>query len=69
MDATSSTVSLDFQSLVINRETKTLSVYKCLFCNKLLYGSSKILKCLHIICDFCMEKEKTDSGKLILMFN
>lgn len=48
---------------VNNDEIKTWSIHKCIFCNKLLDGKSKILVCLHLICINCVEKYTINSGK------
>lgn len=47
-------------------QTGNLSVHNCVFCNTLLDDKSKILKCLHIVCQKCLPKISNDSGNLIL---
>lgn len=42
------------------------SVQTCVFCNTFLDEKSKILKCLHIVCQKCLPKTSNDSGNLIL---
>lgn len=40
-------------------------VKKCVFCNAPLDGESKLLECLHVICNNCVIRKKIDSGKFI----
>lgn len=47
----------------INEKINIWSISKCIFCNNELKNtSSKILECLHTICDVCVKKEKHDTG-------
>lgn len=65
MASTSSYLSYDF----VQGEIETLSIYNCIFCNKLLDGKSKLLDCLHVICNDCVNQKLDNSGKLIFYFN
>lgn len=46
-----------------HEKIEPLSVYRCIFCNKLLNGQAKILECLHVICHECMENEIDNTSK------
>lgn len=49
-----------------DNQTNNWSVQKCVFCNTLLDEKSKILKCLHIVCQKCLPTTSNDLGTLIL---
>lgn len=51
----------------VHEEIETLSVYNCIFCNKLLNGKAKMLECLHVSCNECFEKKVDESGKFIVL--
>lgn len=51
----------------VHEEIETLSVYNCIFCNKLLNGKAKILECLHVACYECLGKKVDESGKFVLI--
>lgn len=48
----------------INNNVNLWSIGKCVFCKRQTGEDSKILKCLHIICKGCNERERNDSSKL-----
>jgi len=50
-----------------NKNTNVYSAERCIFCNVLLNGKSKILKCLHIACTNCLSKIPTNSSKCSLV--
>lgn len=45
----------------LKMEVDNLSANKCVFCNELLKGKSKMLECLHFICNNCMQKSISSS--------
>jgi len=51
---------------VINQITCQL-IKKCWFCNKMLDNGSKLLKCLHAICKYCIEKEMINKRNLFYL--
>lgn len=60
-------MSSGVESDSINGEFDIWSNDKCIFCNlSLEKKTTKILKCLHIICDECLLRQETCSSKFIL---
>lgn len=56
----------DNNSVSNDSQTGNWSIQNCVFCNTLLNEKSKILKCLHIVCQKCLTTTSNDSGNLIL---
>lgn len=46
---------------IINRDIYIWSAVKCVFCNTLLEEKSKMLECLHIACNNCIDKMANSS--------